>query len=210
MFNDEEYLKLLERAYILLPETATTSVRFVPPRIKSQIQGKNTVILNLSEVAKLINRDVDLLVKYLLKELATSGMFDGSHLILKGNFSQDQIQKKFENFLYDYVICPSCGKPDTRLIKEGRILMLKCDACGSRNPIGMAKIARRIVEEGLKEGDVLKVYITKINEYGDGIAEYGNYTVIIPGAKDGEVVKVKVKKIEGNKVYAEILERQKI
>ncbi len=210
MFNDDEYMKLLERAYVLLPETATTSIRFIPPRIKSQIQGKNTVILNISEVSKLINRDADLLVKYLLKELATSGIFDGTHLILKGNFRQEQIQKKFENFLYDYVICPSCGKPDTRLIKEGRILMLKCDACGSRNPIGMAKITRKIVTGEIKEGDVLKVYISRINEYGDGIAEYGNYIVIIPGAKDGEVVKVKVKKIENNKIHAEIIERQKI
>ncbi len=210
MQNDEEYLKLLERAYILLPETATITVRFVPPKIKSQIQGKNTVILNISEVSKLINRDADLLVKYLLKELATSGMFDGNHLILKGNFRQEQIQRKFENFLYDYVICPSCGKPDTKLIKEGRIFLLKCDACGSRNPIGLAKFARKITEGKIKEGDILKVYISRLNEQGDGIAEHSGYTVIIPGAKDGEVVKVKVKKIENNKIYAEIIERQKV
>nr|1K81_A Chain A, PROBABLE TRANSLATION INITIATION FACTOR 2 BETA SUBUNIT [Methanocaldococcus jannaschii] len=35
------------------------------------------------------------------------------------------------------VICRECGKPDTKIIKEGRVHLLKCMACGAIRPIRM-------------------------------------------------------------------------
>ena len=34
-----------------------------------------------------------------------------------------------------FVICPLCGKPDTKIIKEGGVGFIRCMACGSKNPV---------------------------------------------------------------------------
>ena len=33
------------------------------------------------------------------------------------------------------LICKQCGKPETRIISEKGIVLMKCDACGAVNPI---------------------------------------------------------------------------
>jgi len=35
----------------------------------------------------------------------------------------------------DPIICPTCKSPDTRVEKENRITLLKCEACGARSPL---------------------------------------------------------------------------
>ncbi|HDM92466.1 MAG TPA: translation initiation factor IF-2 subunit beta, partial [Candidatus Korarchaeota archaeon] len=38
-------------------------------------------------------------------------------------------------FIERYVICPICGRPDTKLVKVKRTLMQKCMACGAETPV---------------------------------------------------------------------------
>jgi len=35
----------------------------------------------------------------------------------------------------EFVVCKECGKPDTELIKQGRITLIKCLACGAKHPL---------------------------------------------------------------------------
>jgi len=41
----------------------------------------------------------------------------------------------FKIYLQDYVLCPTCESPDTRVTKENRIAFLVCEACGAKSTL---------------------------------------------------------------------------
>lgn len=201
----KEYEKLLDKAYSELPEILKEYSRFVIPTIDARIQGKITVVQNLSEVSKLINRDPDMLAKYLLREFGTMGSRDDQRLLMKGQFRQPQIQEKFEEFLNLYVICPECGRPDTRIIQEMRVNFLKCEACGSRHPLGVIKVAPKR-EKRPEIGDIITLQVTQTGKKGDGVARMGKYIIFVSNAREGQRVKARINNIQGTMVFAEAIE----
>ena len=50
-----------------------------------------------------------------------------------------RINEKIAQYANEFVFCPECGKPDSKLEKEGQLLYIKCSACGARH-IVKAKI----------------------------------------------------------------------
>ena len=36
-------------------------------------------------------------------------------------------------YAHEFVFCPECGKPDTKLEKEDKFSFIKCLACGAKN-----------------------------------------------------------------------------
>ncbi len=207
--SEYDYETLLEKAYEELPEKVKEHSRFEPPVITSLIQGKITVVQNLAEVAKAVNRNPEMLTKWLLKELGTSGVFEGGHLIVKGQFRQPQIQEKFLAFLNQYVICPECGRPDTKIVKEDRVNFLKCEACGSRHPLGGIRFSTRKVEKKFKPsvGEEIVVDITSTGKKGDGVAHSGDYIIYVRGGvRKGQKVKAKITGVQGTRVFAQALE----
>ena len=83
----------------------------------------------------MLNRPQDQLLKYLQRELATPAEIDGPRLILGRKISSSIINQKIKQYCDDFVICKECRKPDTQIIKEDRIMFLKCMVCGARQPI---------------------------------------------------------------------------
>ena len=132
MYNYEE---LLERAYKNMPESVHKDVRFEVPNLVSMITGNRTFVKNFIEATKKIRREEKHVMKFLLKELGTQGYIEGQTLVLLGKFSNKMINDKFNKYVKEYVYCPICGKPDTHLVKEGRIMFIKCEACGAKNPV---------------------------------------------------------------------------
>ena len=45
------------------------------------------------------------------------------------------INTKIQQYAEEFVICPTCKKPDTILKKEERITTIKCMACGAKHPV---------------------------------------------------------------------------
>ncbi|WP_292460220.1 translation initiation factor IF-2 subunit beta [Methanothermococcus sp.] len=133
--NYYDYDTLLKRAVSQLPEEVFKDVRFEIPHAESFVEGNRTMVKNFRDIAKAINRDVQFFAKYVMKELGTAGDVEGQRLILQGKFGNYIINSKIKNFVEEYVLCPECGKPDTKIIKEGRIHFLKCMACGAMKPI---------------------------------------------------------------------------
>ena len=113
----EDYENLLNRAIDQLPPEVFESKRFEPVKAYSVIQGNRTFIQNFKDVADSLNRDPQHVLKYLLRELGTAGNLEGVRAILK------------------YVICHECNRPDTKIIREDRIFILKCAACGAKAPL---------------------------------------------------------------------------
>lgn len=130
-----EYEKLLERAMRMVPKEVKEASRFETPTAKILPAGARTIIINFVDMANTFHRDPQHLLKFILKELATKGEIDGKRLIVMGKFSQETVNKKIELYAKTYVLCYECGKPDTKLVKEGKFVIMKCEACGARHTV---------------------------------------------------------------------------
>ena len=130
-----KYETLLKKAKKDLPIGLVKRERFEVPKVKGHIEGNRTVITNFSEICSLLYREPEMLLKYLQRELATPASIDGRRLILGRKIGSGLINEKVERFADEFVICKECCKPDTRLIKEERVLEIKCMACGAKHPV---------------------------------------------------------------------------
>ncbi|MAF51077.1 MAG: translation initiation factor IF-2 subunit beta [Nanoarchaeota archaeon] len=130
-----DYEELLDKGLKELPEDASKGERFEIPKVKGHIEGNKTIIVNFVQIANDLRREVEHLLKFLLRELAAPGNLDDKRLILGRKISAGQINEKIELYAKTFVLCKECGKPDTQIVKEGKINMLRCTACGARHNI---------------------------------------------------------------------------
>jgi translation initiation factor 2 subunit 2 len=201
----DSYEALLKLAYSHITGTSGDSERFTVPEARVYIEGKTTVLENFGDIASVLRREPDHLMKFLLGELGTAGKIDGTRAIFNGKFEWDLINNVIRKYTVDYVICSECGKPDTRLVKDGRILMLRCDACGGHRPVRKRRARTEIVGRSLEEGAEMDVQIEFLSKRGDGVAKIGKYTMYVANSKPGEKVKVKITKIAGTIAFTEKL-----
>jgi translation initiation factor 2 subunit 2 len=129
-----EYIQLLKKARASLPEQVFEKSRFEIPKIDSFAEGNRTIITNWRDIAKQIRRD-EHFAKLLAKELATSYTEEGGRLVFAGKFPKDSLTKQLAEYVKVYVICRECKKPDTKLVKDGRMLIMVCEACGARHSV---------------------------------------------------------------------------
>ena len=131
-----DYPALLKRAKDRLPESAKHSgERFEIPKVTGHLQGSKTVISNFAQIVDALHREPQHLLKYLQRELASPAEIEGPRLVLKRKISASQINAKIVQYANEFVLCPDCKKPDTKLVKEDRFLYLRCTACGAKHPI---------------------------------------------------------------------------
>ncbi|MBI2672955.1 translation initiation factor IF-2 subunit beta [Candidatus Woesearchaeota archaeon] len=130
-----EYPELLKRARANLPESVLKHERFDIPKSVGHIEGNKTIISNFSQICDTFRREPSQLLKYLQRELATPAHIDGSRLILGRKMSSSLINAKIEEYANTFVLCYECKKPDTQLIKQDKVTIIKCQACGARHPL---------------------------------------------------------------------------
>lgn len=134
-----KYEELLKRAKEQLPEVVQSTERFEIPKVKGHLQGKATIISNFAELADILNRPKSHILKYLSRELAAKGVVKKEKFaIFNTKLSSGRINEKVEEYAQRYVLCPSCGKPETKIEKIGQGIFLRCQACGAKNPIKKA------------------------------------------------------------------------
>jgi translation initiation factor 2 subunit 2 len=199
----DPYEALLKKAYANVTEQGESTDRFIVPEAKVYIEGKTTILENFAEIADVVRRDQDHLMKYLLGELGTAGKIDGTRAIFNGKFESSLINGLVKGYVDDYVICSECGKPDTRLVKDDRVLLLRCDACGGHRPVRKRKARSEPVGSDLQEGQELDVEVQSVSKRGDGVVRMGRYIMYIPRGKPGQKVKIRITRISGSIVFTE-------
>ena len=130
-----DYENLLNEAYKKVKLVSTGSDRFEIPKVEGQVQGKNSIISNISQIADYLRRPLEQLTKFLMKELATSAKMDSGRLILNTKLSSSKVNEKIQAYAKEFVLCPVCGKPDTEIIQEKGVKLKHCLACGAKSPI---------------------------------------------------------------------------
>ncbi len=130
-----DYQTLLKRLREGLPQEILESSRFKIPKVESFIEGNRTFIKNFHEICDTLSRSDALVLKYIARELATSGNIEGSTAVFQGKFTRDVLDNLIERYTQLYVICPICKRPDSEIVKEDRYQFLVCKACGARTPV---------------------------------------------------------------------------
>ena len=199
----DPYEALLKKAYSNVTEQSESTERFTVPDARVYIEGKTTILENFAEIADVVRRDQDHLMKYLLGELGTAGKIDGTRAIFNGKFESSLINGLVKGYVDDYVICSECGKPDTRLVKDDRVLLLRCDACCGHRPVRKRKARSEPVGSDLQEGQELDVEVQSVSKRGDGVVRMGRYIMYIPRGKPGQKVKIRISRISGSIVFTE-------
>ncbi|NYT17283.1 MAG: translation initiation factor IF-2 subunit beta [Methanomicrobiales archaeon] len=199
----DPYEALLKKAYANVTVQSESTERFMVPEAKVYIEGKTTIFENFAEIADIVRRDQDHLMKFLLGELGTAGKIDGNRAIFNGKFEQSLINGLIKSYVDDYVICSECGKPDTRLVKDDRVLLLRCDACGGHRPVRKRRARTEPAGSELQEGQELDVEIQSVSKRGDGVVRMGRYIMYVPRGKPGQKVKIRITRISGSIVFTE-------
>ncbi|GFO50203.1 eukaryotic translation initiation factor 2 subunit 2 [Plakobranchus ocellatus] len=96
-------------------------------------QPKHVLAFLLAELGTRLHRQPKHVLAFLLAELGTSGSVDGNNqLIIRGKYTQKQIENVLRRYIKEYVTCHTCRSRDTLLQKETRLFFLQCETCGSR------------------------------------------------------------------------------
>src|SRR3972149_235035 len=167
------YDALLQRAKKALPRALSTGERFQIPEAEIVVEGKTTILRNFLDIVEAIRRDPNMVLTYLLRELGTAGAQDGRRVVFKGKVTGQQVADRVKAYGDTHGMWPEGGRPDTRLVREDRVAMLECDACGARRPVKSVKKAAKAEEPPLVEGKVYELMIQDIGKKGDGIAKRG-------------------------------------
>ena len=201
-----DYSKLLKRVQENISSDRISDDRFKLPAAEIFHEGNTTVIRNFDRISDAVNRDPDQILKFLLSGLGTAGEREGVRVIFQGKIPAKTIQDKLSEYIDIYVICSECGRPDTHLVKQGRTLLVRCDACGAIRPV---KSKRKRTEKPssitIKEGMSYEITIKDIGKKGDGVAYMDKYIIYVPGAVKGTTVKVKIEKVSGTVAFGRII-----
>nr|MDO8110279.1 translation initiation factor IF-2 subunit beta [Candidatus Sigynarchaeota archaeon] len=135
--DEAEYIKLLDHALSQLPPDVMKHEKFVMPEAQIFIEGSKTLIKNFKVLAEKALRDPKHFMKFIVSEVGSAGTYDdqAGRAILSGAFTRKLIIDTIDKYVRDFVVCKTCGRPDTVIDKEGRQAVLHCKACGSSRAI---------------------------------------------------------------------------
>ena len=129
------YRELLERARSQLPSEVREHKRFEVPKPHSFVIGMRTILANFKEISDALNRDPPHILKFFSGEMATAATIQRNRAIFQGKFGYDTFERLIQRYIKEFVVCPVCTRPDTKIVKEKRFLFLVCEACGARSSL---------------------------------------------------------------------------
>ena len=130
-----DYEKLLDKAEKEMPESVLIKARFEIPNVKGHLQGNKTIVSNFQEIVGVLHRPAEHVLKFILKELAAPGVFKNGRLIIGSKQNASKINERIRKYAEVFVLCRECGKPDTKIEREGNLMQLKCTVCSAKYPV---------------------------------------------------------------------------
>lgn len=123
--------------------------RYKMPKVIVKVEGKGngikTRIVNMSEIAKALDRPPAYPTKYFGCELGAQTTIDHKtdKYIVNGSHTADKMQDILDGFIQKFVLCPKCENPETTLTVHKQAISQRCMACGER---GQLKIVHRLTQ----------------------------------------------------------------
>jgi translation initiation factor 5 len=119
--------------------------RYKMPRLIAKVEGKGngikTVIVNMSDIAKALQRPATYPTKYFGCELGAQTQFDvkNDRYIVNGSHESVRLQDLLDGFIRKFVLCQECENPETNLtvLAKKQMIVQRCIACGHSANIDM-------------------------------------------------------------------------
>uniref|UniRef100_A0A4W5NIM3 Eukaryotic translation initiation factor 5 n=1 Tax=Hucho hucho TaxID=62062 RepID=A0A4W5NIM3_9TELE len=174
--------------------------RYKMPRIIAKVEGKGngikTVIVNMTDVAKSLNRPPTYPTKFFGCELGAQTQFDAKNdrFIVNGSHEANKLQDMLDGFIRKFVLCPECDNPETDLHINAKKQTIgnSCKACGYRGMLDTRHklctfILRNPPEDTGSAKKKEKKSKKKDKENGSSDGEASNHNDIdAPDAVDGD------------------------
>lgn len=136
MLTKADYEKLLKRIQDKISEKKSDGgERFELPVPDVMWEGQRTILRNFTDFAKRMRRDPEKLLQYLSKEFATPAERSGEKAIFVGRREPHDFVSLLQIYVKDYLECPTCKSPDTKIERQNRISFLVCEACGAKSSL---------------------------------------------------------------------------
>uniref|UniRef100_A0A9R1SLZ0 Eukaryotic translation initiation factor 5 n=2 Tax=Cyprinus carpio TaxID=7962 RepID=A0A9R1SLZ0_CYPCA len=176
--------------------------RYKMPRLIAKVEGKGngikTVIVNMVDVAKALNRPPKYPTKFFGCELGAQTQFDtkNDRYIVNGSHEANKLQDMLDGFIRKFVLCPECDNPETDLHinPKKQTIGNSCKACGYQGMLDTRhKLCTFILknppenDSGSVKKEKEKKNRKKDKENGSSGGEAGNHNDIdAPDAVDGD------------------------
>ncbi|XP_070578994.1 eukaryotic translation initiation factor 5-like isoform X2 [Ptychodera flava] len=119
--------------------------RYKMPRLIAKVEGRGngikTVIVNMADVAKALDRPPTYPTKYFGCELGAQTQMDqkNDRFVVNGSHDAAKLQDMLDGFITKFVLCPGCDNPETNLVinSKAQTIGRRCIACGHQGPVDM-------------------------------------------------------------------------
>jgi translation initiation factor 2 beta subunit (eIF-2beta)/eIF-5 len=109
------------------------SYRYLMPKVVVTSSLRSTSVLNVAEICHDIGRTPQCLQQWFAITFGLTRC--PSEIQIRGSRNAASVQNSIYDFIEAFVICPTCGNPETLMAVKGRDLELYCRACGRSNPL---------------------------------------------------------------------------
>jgi len=123
--------------------------------------GSKTFIANIDEIAKALERDIKLIMKFFAFELGTLVKI-GERNIINGHRQRSDIEDLLDLFIDRYVLCSKCQNPETIMTHNS----LTCRACGHISKLPIDRITK-LLEQSKRKIKKAKNKIDNLDESDD-------------------------------------------
>jgi translation initiation factor 2 subunit 2 len=131
--NYESLLKRIQSKTVDQKKGSLSRIELPAPQILWV--GKKTMFRNFMDFPRVLRRDPEKILLYLAKEFGSSAYIAGEKGIFVGKKEPSEFMTLFERYMKEYILCPVCGSPDTKIERVKRMSFLVCEACGARSSL---------------------------------------------------------------------------
>lgn len=129
------YSQLLDRFFVSISEREETEqLKRLSLPVPNLIQkgGRRMIWTNFQITCQAMNRDQEQVKNFILEELLAEGSIDGQcQLVIVGRFQSQMILTLLRKYVSQFVICQICKRPNTSIVRQNRLTILKCNSCFS-------------------------------------------------------------------------------
>ena len=134
--ENKHYEELLIRIFDLMKaesSNALETLKIPPIQLKQRSKTKNSWV-NMKQIADVLNRDVNQVFEFILRELGVQGTKGGEDQCnFKSLVSAKQIESVIHKYVNEFVKCPNCKSTKTIIKRDvsARLDKVVCSACKS-------------------------------------------------------------------------------
>jgi len=129
--------------------------RYKMPKITGQHKGRGngckTVITNLDDLSKSLNREPDEILKFIGYSTGSqTSITKDTEYIVNGFIGDEDLLKYIYTYIENFIICSTCRNPETKYKFRSKKVNTKCSACGGMNELVEHKLVNYIKKQHIK------------------------------------------------------------